>query len=57
MVVDTFRKLKSESGQSSEAASKQLQYLRAMYAPALSRGQMQLDTRDTRSAGYDMVSD
>jgi hypothetical protein len=39
VVVDTFRKLKSESGQSSEAASKQLQYLRAMYAPALSSSQ------------------
>ena len=35
MVVDTFKKLKAESGDSSEGALRQLRYLRAMYAPAL----------------------
>ena len=39
MVVDTFKKLKEESGDSSEAALAQLQYLRAMCATAVSEPQ------------------
>jgi hypothetical protein len=35
VVVDTFKKLKAESGDSSEGALRQLSYLRAMYASAL----------------------
>jgi hypothetical protein len=36
VVVDTFKTLKAESSESSGPALAQLQYLRAMYAPAQS---------------------